>query len=139
MFKSISWQAYLQFMAIGTGIFYCVVILVYYRKETLSLIKRVLAPKHNRQLLSTVDSTPHTEILQQKLDDLRGVFFRAGNECSKEDLFNALEHSLADYDSLHLPLHQDALILFISTQAMQICGLEVSDQEIKHRLPALAQ
>jgi len=139
MFKSISWQTYLQIVAIVSGMYYCAVILIFYRKEAGSLIRRLISPKPNKVLQSTIDSTPHTEILQQKMDELRGILFRAGRECNKQQLLASLQDSLAGYDGLHLSLHKDALILFVSTQAMQICGLDLSDREIEEGIPALGQ
>lgn len=139
MFKSISWQTYLQFVAIATGIYYCAVILLIFRPEARSLVNRVLNPKRKAGSETASSNTVHTEVLQYKLDEIRAILSTAGYGVSKQALFAALQDSLAGYDGMYLSLHRDAIILFISTQSFKLCGLELSDLEIQNGIAALAQ
>lgn len=139
MFKSISWQMYLYAVSIVTCIYYLTVILLFFRGEVSVFTKKMLRRGTKHQFGSSTISSSHTQVLQQKLEEVKELLAVFGKGGDRTELLAVIHSFLAGYDRTHLSDHKDALMLLISTQAAQLCGFELTEQEIENCFPDIDQ
>ncbi|MGF7027470.1 MULTISPECIES: hypothetical protein [Sphingobacterium] len=135
MFKSISWQMYLYAVSIVTCIYYLTVILLFFRTEVSGFTKKLLHQSKMRYGEASIISASHTQVLQQKLEEVKELLAVFGKGGDRAELLSVLKSFLAGYDPAFLPDHRDALILLISTQASHLCDFELNELEIENCFP----
>ncbi|QIH33507.1 hypothetical protein [Sphingobacterium sp. DR205] len=135
MFKSISWQMYLYAVSIVTCIYYLTVILLFFRTEVSVFTKKLLRRGTKHQFESSTISSSHTQVLQQKLEEVKELLAVFGKGGDRTELLAVIRSFLAGYNRGYLSDHKDALILLIATQAANLCGFELSDSEIENCFP----
>lgn len=137
MFKSISWQMYLYAVSIVTCIYYLTVILLFFRTEVSGFTKKMLSHKPKRHSDTSTITSSHTQVLQQKLEEVKELLAVFGQGGDRSELLAVIRAFLAGYDRGYLPQHRDALVLLIATQAAKLCGFELSDAEIENCFPEI--
>jgi len=103
------------------------------------LQKKLLRQGTKRQFQSSTISSSHTQVLQQKLEEVKQLLTVFGNDGDRAELLAVIRSFLASYDQGYLPDYKDALVLLIATQAAKLCGFELSDSDTEDCFPDIDQ
>lgn len=134
MLKHISWYDYILYSFSGMGIYYCYVLLKYYRQDLRRLFtgKKNVTTNHLPPKLTA--STNEPEVLEQLFSQamvlseaVKGAFVENNfQEGTVEELFQTLRKKIAEYPALHATAFRIAIRNLIESEAAKY-QLEIKD------------
>lgn len=154
MFNAISWQGYWTFLALLSTTYYCLIGLVYYRKEIISRLspKRFSSTRVATQsLFKEGDIAPaplpiagfqsekdfqapplNTEehIVYACMDELTAFFEGArSRKWNRMELLQSIKNVLCKYPSLKGSEYKDTIVQVISTHSEQYCSIHLKEED----------
>jgi len=139
MLSKVSWGEYTIIMGILVVSYYFYIGVKYYRKEITALLNGKLKKNDqtvpNEKPKNSFKDSAITEAsfdeLEAIVNDLRyAVFDKAGRQVSKTELLSLLQRRLANYEGLQKPAFRVAINNNIITNAKDICGVVLSEEEL---------
>jgi hypothetical protein len=98
MFRQISWNTYLEFIAFVLAIYYIVVFIVHYKNQITNLELINSFEKDTTTVNSKME--PGTEHIESLLEEIQGCIHQANrNRCPKEEILFAI-HGLINDEAL---------------------------------------
>ncbi|MEN5232504.1 hypothetical protein [Sphingobacterium faecium] len=134
MLSNITWT---QFLVVLIGVLVVYYIIYFIRFHFNGMMEKLNKKSEAYELDIFEEKEPDEET--RKLDQLEivinriktDVLDRAGKTATKDQLFAALQKNVASYDGLHQPAYRYALNNYIIQQSMQICGVEIEEEELE--------
>ena len=138
MFNSISWRQYLIVVITAVSIYTLAVIVIYYRKELLSVFAGVFAkntplPKAPKKSMIPVEAKDNvlSDTVHALMADLNALLREAAShQYPKEELLMALEICLRNYNTIKGTKFQDVINEHIQTESEMNCRLQLEDAEL---------
>ena len=147
MFRSISWSAYLTFIAVSALFYYAFVLYTYYRHDLLMKLKGKQALTHSVQFTDDVsmqstapatinheDYQPKSEkvIAQSFSDEAQAYLEEAGqNEIAKDIMLQCLSVIASKYPSIIQSEYKESIEEFVIKQAAMTCAVFLSENEVR--------
>ncbi len=147
MFSSISWSAYLTFIAVSALFYYAFVLYTYYRHDLVLKLKGKQALAHSVHftadvsMQSTVPAAINHEDYQPKSEEVIAQSFSDGaqayleeagqNEIAKDVLLQCLSVIAGKYPSLVLSAYKESIEELIIKQAAMNCAVSLSENEVR--------
>ena len=138
MFNSISWRQYLIVVITAVSIYTLAVIVIYYRKELLSVFAGVFAkntplPEAPKKSMIPVEAKDNvlSDTVHELMADLNALLREAAShQYPKEELLMALEICLRNYNTIKGTKFQDVINEHIQTESEMNCRLQLEDAEL---------
>jgi len=133
MFSNITWTQYFLALALATGAYYAIVILLYFRQGVYTLVRttNLLPQRYNG---TDQDERPDYDGLAKVVVDLKSILESAGG-VEKGAVLSQLKQRLVTYPGLRLPAFRIAVFQFIIRNSAQACGFTVSEKELEAMIP----
>jgi hypothetical protein len=143
MLEKISWGDYFTAIICVAFLYYVAVILLYYRSELQSFLQRSATKPGTGQTdndtAGTVKDQAFSGLEDNTITDLRGILEKAGKGASKDELLERLNQRLAGYAGLRHPAFRTAIKNYIKAHALDLCGLDISGDELESTWAKLSQ
>lgn len=144
MISNVSWGLY--FSALGPILFlyYAVIMLLFFRKEIQSLFEPKTSGTSgtaiaNLKVHSNASEGSVIEGMETVVKDLRAILEQAGPAADKDQLLARINTRLSGYSGLRHPVFQPAITKYLINNAMGICGVSFSEQELLQGWESLPQ
>ncbi len=138
MFSSISWSAYLAFIAVSAFIYYVFVFYTYYRHDLFKTLQiKPVSSASIRVLQKTNDPSDYQSkvedvSIQSFFDEVQAFAQQAGQQqISKERLLQSLRGIAAKYSSLPPSDARDQVELFVIKEIETNCAMFLKVEEIR--------
>ena len=135
MLEHITWGQYLGASSVIIGGYYLIVGGLFYRQEAGALLKGKFLPEKTKIQLKNRNEAEEDEAfveLENVVMDIKySVLEKAGINAGKEVILENLKDRLASYDGLRLSAYQIAVNDFIISNAKEMCGVAISEDELE--------
>ncbi|HRN55622.1 MAG TPA: hypothetical protein PLL71_04190 [Agriterribacter sp.] len=148
MMRGISWGEYFEVLAVLMIMYYCLVLLLYFRSDMMLWAKqgfRKPIQKAHTPPKETISASPaedahspadHNAALfsavHELMEELKSLFYDASQEpFQKQELLMALQLKLSEYHQLRGTPFQVAVNNHIMQQCLEQCDITVNDTELK--------
>ena len=135
MLSNVTWGEYLITLIVLVVLYYLFIGYKYYREDIRWILSGNL-PKRGQagQPLAKDDTF---EELQAIVNDLKyAVLDKAGKGISKTELLTRLKYRLVNYSGLQKPAFRLAINNWIISHAKEMCGVELTEQELNNNWEA---
>lgn len=136
---NISWGQFLAILAALLIIYYTIVAIFFYRKETINLFRKKSATGGNEGNIEKVSKQEERindgtiDLLEAVVADLHGILVKAGKEAGRRELLRQLSERLANYAGFRHPAFRAAIINYVVKNADSLCGESFSADELEQQ------